>query len=127
MALRAGDQAWAPASVQVGVTVQGESPVVYVRRSAVANAVTETTVQQIPTSRRFTDLLNTMPGVQNGQYTFSPINAVYGSKVTDNVYQVDGINFVDPQVSAPITEAPSTATPASGSTTAPSPELVGGS
>ena len=55
-------------------------------------------------ARRFTDLLNVMPGVQNGLYTFSPINAVYGSKVTDNVYQVDGINFVDPQVSSPITD-----------------------
>ena len=45
-----------------------------------------------------------MPGVQNGLYTFSPSNVVYGSRVTDNVYSVDGVSFVDPQVQAPVTD-----------------------
>lgn len=98
------DQPLGPAVVQETLTVRGEAPLVDVRSTTVANTVDDTVIQQIPVSRRFTDLLNTMPGVQNGLYTFSPINAVYGSKVTDNVYQVDGINFVDPNVSAPITD-----------------------
>jgi hypothetical protein len=98
------DQTLGPAGVEETLTVTGEAPLVDVRSTTVANTVDETVIQEIPVSRRFTDLLNTMPGVQNGLYTFSPINAVYGSKVTDNVYQVDGINFVDPNVSAPITD-----------------------
>lgn len=98
------DQLLGPAAVQETLTVTGEAPVVDVRSTTVANTVDTTVIQEIPVARRFTDLLNTMPGVQNGLYTFSPINAVYGSKVTDNVYQVDGINFVDPNVSAPITD-----------------------
>jgi hypothetical protein len=98
------DQVLGAATVAEEVTVTGEAPTVDVRSTAVASTVDATVIQQIPVARRFTDLLNTMPGVQNGLYTFSPINAVYGSKVTDNVYQVDGINFVDPNVSAPITD-----------------------
>jgi len=98
------DQTLSAAAVAESITVTGESPVVDVRSTAVANVIDTTTIQLIPVARRFTDVLNTMPGVQNGLYTFSPINAVYGSKVTDNVYQVDGINFVDPNVSAPITD-----------------------
>src|SRR5262249_45197994 len=53
-----------------------------------------------------TDLVNVMPGVQNGLYTFSPVNAVNGGSVTDNVYSVDGLNFVDPQVSSAVTDVP---------------------
>ena len=47
-----------------------------------------------------------MPGVQNGLYTFSPINSVYGSRVTDNIYTVDGVNFNDPQVQSAVTDIP---------------------
>jgi hypothetical protein len=98
------DQQLGTAAIQETLVVTGESPLVDVRSTTVSNTVDATVVREIPVSRRFTDLLNTMPGVQSGLYTFSPINAVYGSKVTDNVYQVDGINFVDPNVSAPITD-----------------------
>jgi hypothetical protein len=98
------DQVLGAAAVQETLIVTGEAPLVDVRSTTVANTVDSSVIQDIPVARRFTDLLNVMPGVQNGLYTFSPINAVYGSKVTDNVYQVDGINFVDPQVSAPITD-----------------------
>lgn len=98
------DQPLGPAAVAETLTVTGDAPLVDVRSTTVANTVDSTVIQQLPVARRFTDLLNVMPGVQNGLYTFSPINAVYGSKVTDNVYQVDGINFVDPNVSAPITD-----------------------
>ena len=98
------DQVLGAAAVQETLVVTGEAPLVDVRSTTVANTVDSSVIQDIPVARRFTDLLNVMPGVQNGLYTFSPINAVYGSKVTDNVYQVDGINFVDPQVSSPVTD-----------------------
>ncbi|CAN5677970.1 hypothetical protein BH23ACI1_BH23ACI1_00110 [soil metagenome] len=98
------DQTLGPTGVVEEVTVTGDVPTVDVRSTAVTSTIGSAEIEQLPVARRFTDLLNTMPGVQNGLYTFSPINAVYGSKVTDNVYQVDGVNFVDPNVSAPITD-----------------------
>ena len=98
------DQVLPPATVTETLTVSGEAPTVDIRSTTVAHVVDTATIAQIPVARRFTDLLNTMPGVQNGLYTFSPVNAVYGSKVTDNVYAVDGINFVDPNVSSAVTD-----------------------
>ena len=98
------DQVLAPASVAEEVTVVADTPVVDVRNTQVATTVDSAVIEQTPVSRRFTDLLNVMPGVQNGLYTFSPINAVNGSRVTDNVYSVDGVNFNDPQVQAPVTD-----------------------
>jgi hypothetical protein len=88
------------------ITVTGESPLVDVKSTQVANIVDQTIAREVPVARRFTDLLNVMPGVQNGLYTFSPINAVYGSRVTDNNYSVDGVNFNDPQVQSAVTDIP---------------------
>jgi hypothetical protein len=51
------------------VIVLGEAPLVDVKGTHVASTVDATT-----------DLLNLMPGVQNGLYTFSPANSVYGSR-----------------------------------------------
>jgi hypothetical protein len=100
------DQVLRPATVEETITVVGDAPLVDVRNTAVVNTVDATVIQRVPVARRFTDLLNVMPGVQNGLYTFSPLNAVYGSKVTDNVYAVDGVNFVDPNVSSAMTDVP---------------------
>jgi hypothetical protein len=100
------DQVLRPATVSEQVTVTGESPLVDVKSTQVANIVDQTIAREIPVARRFTDLLNIMPGVQNGLYTFSPINAVYGSRVTDNNYSVDGVNFNDPQVQSAVTDIP---------------------
>lgn len=60
------DQVLGAATVAEEVTVTGEAPTVDVRSTAVASTVDATVIQQIPVARRFTDLLNTMPGVQNG-------------------------------------------------------------
>src|SRR4029450_12006845 len=100
------DQTLRPATVSEQVTVTGESPLVDVKSTQVANIVDQTIAREVPVARRFTDLLNVMPGVQNGLYTFSPINAVYGSRVTDNNYSVDGVNFNDPQVQSAATDIP---------------------
>jgi hypothetical protein len=100
------DQVLRPATVSEQVTVTGESPLVDVKSTQVANIVDQTIAREVPVARRFTDLLNVMPGVQNGLYTFSPINAVYGSRVTDNNYSVDGVNFNDPQVQSAVTDIP---------------------
>ncbi|CAN5677656.1 hypothetical protein BH23ACI1_BH23ACI1_00080 [soil metagenome] len=58
----------------------GEAPLVDVKGTHVASTVDATTIEQVPVQQRFTDLLNLMPGVQNGLYTFSPANSVYGSR-----------------------------------------------
>ena len=100
------DQVLRPATISEQVTVTGESPLVDVKSTQVANIVDQTIAREVPVVRRFTDLLNVMPGVQNGLYTFSPINAVYGSRVTDNNYSVDGVNFNDPQVQSAVTDIP---------------------
>ena len=100
------DQVLRPATVSEQVTVTAESPLVDVKSTQVANIVDQTIAKEVPVARRFTDLLNVMPGVQNGLYTFSPLNAVYGSRVTDNNYSVDGVNFNDPQVQSAVTDIP---------------------
>ena len=93
-----------PASVTEQVTVTAAAPLVDVRNTQVATTVGQEVIAEVPVARRFTNLVNVMPGVQNGLYTFSPVNAVNGSAVTDNVYNVDGMNFVDPQVSSAVTD-----------------------
>ena len=94
------------ASVAQEVTVTDANVNVDVRTTEVGSTVGETVIEEVPIARRFSDLVNTLPGVQNGLYTFSPANAVNGSSTTDNVYTVNGLNFVDPQVSTAVTDIP---------------------
>jgi hypothetical protein len=98
------DQTMRPAAVAEELTVTGSAPLVDVRNTQVATTVDRDVIEQMPVARRFTDLVNVMPGVQSGLYTFSPVNAVNGGSVTDNVYTVDGLNFVDPMVSSAVTD-----------------------
>lgn len=100
------DQVLGAGTLTQEVTVIGEAPLVDVRSTHVASTVDQTVVEQIPVARRFTDLLNIMPGVVDSLYTFSPLNSVYGGNVKDNVYSVDGISFVDPNVSSAVTDVP---------------------
>jgi outer membrane receptor protein involved in Fe transport len=100
------DQVLRPAAVSEEILVTGETPLVDVKNTQLATIVDQTAIEQVPVARRFTDLLNVMPGVQNGLYTFSPINSVYGSRVTNNTYSVDGVNFNDPQVQSAVTDIP---------------------
>src|ERR1700683_10186 len=98
------DQQLSPGTVNQTVTVTGEAPTVDVRSTELATTVGTEVSEETPVSRRFTDLVDLLPGVQNGLYTFSPTNAVNGSGVTDNVYTVEGISIVDPQVSSVVTD-----------------------
>ena len=78
------------------VTVVAGSPLIDIKDAAVGHTVDAVTIETLPIARRFSDLINTLPGVTNGLYTFSPANTVYGSSVRENVYNVDGLNFLDP-------------------------------
>ena len=95
-----------PARVEESVTVVAGAPLIDVRAAQVGHTVTDEVIQTLPISRRFSDVLNTLPGVTDGLYTFSPVNTVYGSSVRENVYMVDGLNFVDPLVGTPVTDVP---------------------
>ena len=84
--------------VQQAVTVVGGAPLIDVKGAQVGHTIDANLAENLPVTRRFSDLLNTLPGVTDGLYSFSPVNTVYGSSVRENVYTVDGLNFVDPLV-----------------------------
>jgi hypothetical protein len=94
------------AGVEEQITVVGRSPLIDVKGAETDHTVGAEVIGTLPVPRRFTDLLDTLPGVTNGLYTFSPTNTVYGSSVRENVYTVDGLNFVDPVVRTAVTDVP---------------------
>jgi hypothetical protein len=88
------------------VTVVAGAPLIDITGAQVGHTVGAEVIEALPIARRFSDLLNTLPGVTDGLYSFSPVNTVYGSSVRENVYMVDGLNFVDPLVGTPVTDVP---------------------
>lgn len=94
------------AGVEQLLTVVGGTPLIDVKSAEVNHTVGTDFIDTVPVARRFSDLLNTLPGVTSGLYTFSPANTVYGSSVRENVYTVDGLNFVDPVVRTAVTDVP---------------------
>lgn len=109
--VQAGQTFAVDATLEVGgleqrVDVVGAPPLIDVKNAEVNHTVGTEFIENVPVARRFTDVLNTLPGVTNGLYTFSPANTVYGSSVRENVYTVDGLNFVDPVVRTAVTDVP---------------------
>jgi hypothetical protein len=92
--------------VEQSVTVVGGAPLIDIKGAQVGHTVVSEVIESLPLARRFSDVLNTLPGVTDGLYSFSPVNTVYGSSVRENVYMVDGLNFVDPLVGTPVTDVP---------------------
>lgn len=92
--------------VEQAVTVVAGAPLIDVKGAQVGHTVGAEVIATLPVARRFSDLLNTLPGVTDGLYSFSPVNTVYGSSVRENSYMVDGLNFVDPLVGTPVTDVP---------------------
>ena len=94
------------AGVEEQVTVIGSAPLIDVKGAESDHTAGTEFIESVPIARRFSDLLDTLPGVTNGLYTFSPSNTVYGSSVRENIYTVDGLNFVDPVVRTAVTDVP---------------------
>jgi hypothetical protein len=92
--------------VEQSVEVVAGAPLIDIKGAQVGHTVGSEVIATLPIARRFSDLLNTLPGVTDGLYSFSPVNTVYGSSVRENVYMVDGLNFVDPLVGTPVTDVP---------------------
>lgn len=92
--------------LEQAVTVVAGTPLIDIKGAQVGHTVGTEVIESLPISRRFSDLLNTLPGVTDGLYSFSPVNTVYGNSVRENLYMVDGLNFVDPLVGTPVTDVP---------------------
>jgi hypothetical protein len=84
--------------IQESVTVSGEAPIVDVRNTRVGTNVDQAALQNLPTGRSFSDILNIQPGVNESAYTFAPVNSVQGSNVRANYYSMDGFQMQDTTV-----------------------------
>ena len=84
------------AQVEETITVTGAEPIIDTRNSALVNIADAATLQNVPTDREFTKILNLMPGVTDARYYFAPVNNVHGGTTRQNVYSLDGINTDDP-------------------------------
>ena len=94
------------ATVEEQVTVVGGSPLIDVRGSELDHTVGTEYIENLPINRRFSDLMNTLPGVTDGLYSFTPSNTVYGSSVRENNYTMDGLSTLDPVTRSPVTDVP---------------------
>jgi hypothetical protein len=86
------------------VTVTGESPIIDIENTRVGVTVEQALIDNIPTGRRFQDILTTQPGVVESPYTFAPTQSVHGSHVRANYYAMDGFQMQDTTVGYAIGE-----------------------
>lgn len=56
------------------LTVSGQAPLVDVQNTRTGTTVDQSLIQNIPTGRSFSDILNIQPGVNESTYTFAPVN-----------------------------------------------------
>ena len=85
-------------ALREAVTVSGQAPLVDVRNTRIGTNVDQALIQNIPTGRSFSDILNIQPGVNESTYTFAPVNSVQGSDVRANHYSMDGFQMQDTTV-----------------------------
>jgi outer membrane receptor protein involved in Fe transport len=95
-----------PSDVKETVTVVGDAPLVDLRNSQNTRTLDAATLKSIPVGRNFSELIKTASGVIDGEYNFAPVQAVHGSTVRDNVYNVDGAGATDTTVGYMTTEIP---------------------
>jgi len=84
--------------VEETVTVTGESPIIDIENSRVGTTVEQALIDNIPTGRRFQDILTFQAGVVESPYTFAPTQSVQGSHVRANYYAMDGFQMQDTTV-----------------------------
>lgn len=96
----------APATLAETITVTGEAPIVDTRQSAVATAVTNEQIQDLPVaSRRWIDLAMLTPGVSQdnirGFFYRGNVNIGAGTREYSNGFVVDGVNNTWAQMGEP--------------------------
>ena len=86
------------------VTVSGAAPLVDVRSMQTTRTVDKEVIENVPVTRRFSELLTIAPGVTDSEYQFAPAQTVHGGSVRDNVSNVDGANINDNTVGYTFTD-----------------------
>lgn len=91
-----------PAQIEATVTVTGEAPLIDQRSAKLSFNYESELAENIPTSRDFQGLVNTIPGVETfGQYGVRlpgnmEVNNVLGAGPRGNYYTLDGANTTAP-------------------------------
>ena len=88
------------------MTVIGEAPLVDVRSNQAMRTMDVDLIENIPLGRTYSDLLVSMPGVLDSEYSFTPTQTVHGSSPRDNLFNIDGAGMNDTTVGYISTEIP---------------------
>ncbi len=100
------DATLSPAGVEETVTVIGEAPLVDVKSNQAMRTMDVDLIENIPLGRNYSDLLVSMPGVLDSEYSFTPAQTVHGSSPRDNLFNIDGAGLNDTTVGYISTEIP---------------------
>ncbi len=100
------DATLSPAGVEEMVTVIGEAPLVDVKSNQAMRTMDVDLIENIPLGRNYSDLLVSMPGVLDSEYSFTPAQTVHGSSPRDNLFNIDGAGMNDTTVGYISTEIP---------------------
>jgi outer membrane receptor protein involved in Fe transport len=100
------DATLSPSSVQESVTVVGEAPMVDVKSSQAMRTLDQERLENIPLGRDYDDLLTSMAGIIDTEYSFAPAQSVLGSDPRGNLYTIDGAVANDTTVGYILTEIP---------------------
>lgn len=95
-----------PSGVEETVTVIGEAPLVDVKSNQAMRTMDVDLIENIPLGRTYSDLLVSMPGVLDSEYSFTPTQTVHGSSPRDNLFNIDGASMNDTTVGYIATEIP---------------------
>jgi hypothetical protein len=95
-----------PSGVEEMVTVIGEAPLVDVKSNQAMRTMDVDLIENIPLGRTYSDLLVSMPGVLDSEYSFTPTQTVHGSSPRDNLFNIDGAAMNDTTVGYISTEIP---------------------
>jgi len=83
------DATLSPSGVEEVVTVTGEAPLVDVKSNQAMRTMDVELIENIPLGRTYSDLLVSMPGVLDSEYSFTPTQTVHGSSPRDNLFNID--------------------------------------
>jgi outer membrane receptor protein involved in Fe transport len=85
-------------SIEETVTVTAEAPVIDVRKSGISTNFGTELLEQLPSGRfTFFDVIKQAPGIMQPDQDSSR-NVAFGSNYESNSYQLDGVDFSNPEV-----------------------------
>jgi outer membrane receptor protein involved in Fe transport len=89
-----------PSAIEETVTVTAKVPVVDITKSGVSTSFGKELIEQLPTGRfTFFDVIKQAPGImQPNESADSDHTVAFGSNYESNAYQLDGVDFSNPDV-----------------------------